>query len=77
MNLSPHWNLWFFRMYSFQKPTHFLQEKMCYMLLLLTQMMVFGEIHVFPQVQWIGLFGTKRPYHHLKIKTHCRKFSFQ
>jgi hypothetical protein len=27
MTLSPHWNLWFFSNYTFQKPAHFLQEK--------------------------------------------------
>jgi hypothetical protein len=36
------------------------------MLLLLTQMVVFGEMHVFLQVRRIGLFGTKRAYHHLE-----------
>jgi hypothetical protein len=34
------------------------------MLLILTQMGFFGEIHVFVQLNWIGLFGTKWAFLH-------------
>ena len=39
---------------------------MCYMLLLLTQIVSFGEMQVFLQVRLIGLFGTKRAHLHLE-----------
>jgi hypothetical protein len=34
------------------------------MLLLLTEMVVFGEMRVFLQISWIGLFGRKWPFRH-------------
>jgi hypothetical protein len=39
------------------------------MLLLKTQMAVFGEIHGFLQLSRIGIFGTKTAYHHLEKST--------
>jgi hypothetical protein len=41
-------------------------KKMCYMLLFLTQMFFFQEIHVFLQLSGIGLFGKKRAYLHIE-----------
>jgi hypothetical protein len=32
-------------------------------------MVVFGEIHVFPPLSWIGLFGAKSAYLHLEAPT--------
>jgi hypothetical protein len=37
---------------------------MCLMLLLLTQMVFFLEMHVFLEVSWIGIFGAQRVYLH-------------
>jgi hypothetical protein len=39
------------------------------MLLLLTQIGFFWELHVFLQLRWIGLFGTNRDYFHLEKPT--------
>jgi hypothetical protein len=36
------------------------------MLLLIIQIIFFQEIHVFLQLSWIGLFGTKSVFHHLE-----------
>jgi hypothetical protein len=36
------------------------------MLQLLTQMVFFGEMHVFLQLSWIELFGANRVYLHLE-----------
>jgi hypothetical protein len=39
---------------------NFDRQMMCYMILLLTQIGFFQEIHVFHHLSWIGLFGVKR-----------------
>jgi hypothetical protein len=41
-------------------------KTMGYILLLLTQMVFFREIHVFIQLSWIGLFGTTWDLLHLE-----------
>jgi hypothetical protein len=46
------------------------------MFLLLTQVVFFQDNHVFLQISWIALFGTKRTYLYLE-KPSCRKYSFQ
>jgi hypothetical protein len=69
--ISPLKNLRF-RNYSFAKLTQFSQEKSE----LLTWMVFFGEIHVFIQLSWIGVFGTKWVPSTLKIEI-CRVHSFQ
>jgi hypothetical protein len=46
-----------FQEVSLSKLSQFSQWKMCYMLLLLIQMIFFQEIHEFLQLSWIVLFG--------------------
>jgi hypothetical protein len=41
-------------------------ETMCYMILLLTQIAFFREIHVFPQLNSIGWLETNKAYLHLE-----------
>jgi hypothetical protein len=45
---------------------HSHSETMCYMLLLIIQIVFFQGIHVFPQLSWIGLFETKYAFRHLE-----------
>jgi hypothetical protein len=40
---------------------------MCSLILLLTQMIFFREIHVYLQLRWKGLFGTNIVYHRIEI----------
>jgi hypothetical protein len=54
------------RMYSFLKLTHFSQGNNVVDTCVLTQMVLFGEIHVFLQLCWIGWFETKTSNLHLK-----------
>jgi hypothetical protein len=51
-------------------------ERMCYVRLLLTRMVFFGEIHVFLHLSWIGLFESNRAYFLVKHLS-CRKYSLQ
>jgi hypothetical protein len=54
------------RKYSFQKLILFSLCIMCYMLLILTQMVFFREVHVFLQLSWIVLYGANMAYLHLE-----------
>jgi hypothetical protein len=54
------------RKYSFKKLVNAHSETMCYILQLLIQMVFFQKIHVFLQISWIGLFGTKCAFGHLE-----------
>jgi hypothetical protein len=54
------------RKYSFQKQTQFTQlhnglDAACF-----KKMVLCGEIHVFREFRWIGLFGSKTAYLHLE-----------
>jgi hypothetical protein len=63
------------RKHSFQK-LNYHREEQCWMLLLLTQTVFFGEIHEFLQLSWIGLFVQNQSFPNLKMII-LRKYSFQ
>jgi hypothetical protein len=52
------------------------RETMCFIILILAQMLFFLDIRVFLHLSWIGEFGIKEPFSTLKIWM-CRKYSFQ
>jgi hypothetical protein len=54
------------RSFPFNKYSTSHWETMCYVILLLTQIVVFQEIHVFLQLNSIGLLETNRAYLHLE-----------
>jgi hypothetical protein len=76
MSLSPIWKLWFSGSNPFKNYLNSHWATMHYMLLLLTQVVFFREIHVFLQLSWIGLSGANRAIPTLKTVI-CRKYSFQ
>jgi hypothetical protein len=55
-----------FQVVSLSKRSQFSQGKICSMLMLLTQMVFFRELHVFPQLTWLGVFGETWATVHLK-----------
>jgi hypothetical protein len=52
------------------------RETMCYIILILAQMLFLLDMRVFLHLSWIGEFGRKEPFSTLKILM-CRKYSFQ
>jgi hypothetical protein len=63
--------------YSFQKLTQFSHgNNGLEFRYLLTWMVLIGDIQVFLQFSWVGLFGTSKAYLHLKHQS-CGKDSFQ
>jgi hypothetical protein len=66
MSISLTWKLWFSGSIPFRNEINFYRETMCYNILLLTQMVFFRDIHVFPQLCWTGQFGANSSYIHLE-----------
>jgi hypothetical protein len=75
-SLSPRWKTKLAGSILFQKEFNSQRETMCYIILILAQMLFFVDIRVFLHLSWIGEFGIKEPFSTLKILM-CRKYSFQ
>jgi hypothetical protein len=65
MSLIPTWKLWFSGSITFKIELNSHRKRMCLMLLLLTQMILFLEIHALLQLSWSSLFGANRAFVHL------------
>jgi hypothetical protein len=76
ISLSPPLKLWFPGSFPIKNKLNYHLERRFYMPVLLTQLIVLGQIHVFLQLSWIALLGKTWALRTMKTVI-FRKYSFE